>query len=168
MGRTKIDLTGQRFGRLVVVEDSEERSQRNVIWVCLCDCGNQTKVSSRALRGGDTMSCGCLHSEVVSDTTKKMWENKNHGLKKWKQERDYKEGTKVTALTSKLSSSNTSGVKGVSYVTRAGKWVAYLCFKGEMIYLGLHTDIQDAIDARKEAEEKYFKPILKKYGKDLE
>ena len=38
MGRKKIDLTGQRFGKLVVVKDVG-RENSNVLWECLCDCG---------------------------------------------------------------------------------------------------------------------------------
>ncbi|KYC94351.1 hypothetical protein B4102_0211 [Heyndrickxia sporothermodurans] len=40
------------------------------------------------------------------------------------------------------------------------KWKAYIGFKGKQINLGHFDDLQDAIAARKEAEDKYFKPIL--------
>lgn len=61
------DLQGKRFGRLVVL--SEERIRDawwNVRWLCQCDCGNRTIVSSRALQGSKfrrTQSCGCLRRE---------------------------------------------------------------------------------------------------------
>ena len=55
-----IDLTGQRFGKLTVVEKSTFNNFRtNVLWRCRCDCGNETTAWSYALRRGDTTSCGC-------------------------------------------------------------------------------------------------------------
>lgn len=56
-----IDLTGQRFGNLVVLNISEERGNRGQIkWECLCDCGNKHVVTGESLRHGKTHSCGCL------------------------------------------------------------------------------------------------------------
>ncbi len=46
MGKKRIDLTGQRFGRLVVISLNEEVSKQKKCsyWNCKCDCGNETKV----------------------------------------------------------------------------------------------------------------------------
>ena len=59
------NLKGQRFGRLLVLEDSGERKDRKVVWVCLCDCGNIKDVRSGDLKRGHTKSCGCLRDEVT-------------------------------------------------------------------------------------------------------
>ena len=61
----KIDLTGQRFGMLVVLEESKNRSKGNgsVIWLCRCDCGNKILVSAMCLRQDHTRSCGCTRGE---------------------------------------------------------------------------------------------------------
>ena len=56
----KIDLTGMRFNHLSVIRKSDKQSNRAAYWECLCDCGNKTIVSTYALRGGHTKSCGCL------------------------------------------------------------------------------------------------------------
>lgn len=56
----KIDLTGMRFNHLSVIRKSDKQSNRTAYWECLCDCGNTTIVSTYALRGGHTKSCGCL------------------------------------------------------------------------------------------------------------
>lgn len=50
-------LTGQRFGLLTVV--GMEDSNPGIKWVCKCECGNVTKVTSHELTNGDTKSCGC-------------------------------------------------------------------------------------------------------------
>lgn len=65
-----IDLTGQRFGRLVVVSRAEDKEtkkkeikQHSKFWVCQCDCGNTIIVSTIHLKDGHTKSCGCWHDE---------------------------------------------------------------------------------------------------------
>lgn len=60
-----IDLTGQRFGRLTVLERAEKNKGGAAAWVCQCDCGNQTIVASNHLRDGHTQSCGCIKREKV-------------------------------------------------------------------------------------------------------
>ena len=55
-----IDLTGQRFGRLVVKELVPSDGRKGTFWLCQCDCGNTTVVAGQELRRGGTKSCGCL------------------------------------------------------------------------------------------------------------
>lgn len=61
------DITGMRFGRLVVIEPTNERKKGAVLWVCKCDCGNETVVNGSNLRRGDTKSCGCLHKDYIKE-----------------------------------------------------------------------------------------------------
>lgn len=72
MGQIK-DLTNQKFGKLLVLEKTDERRNRQVVWKCLCDCGKETFVVGQALRNGHTTSCGCRHHESfnVKDITGK-------------------------------------------------------------------------------------------------
>lgn len=60
------DLTGKRFGKLMVVERAEDKisknGKRSVMWKCTCDCGKETIVHASALRNGSSKSCGCLRS----------------------------------------------------------------------------------------------------------
>ena len=59
-----IDLTGMRFGRLVVIAKAEpNKSYHGAMWECLCDCGNRTIVNARNLKSGNTSSCGCYGNE---------------------------------------------------------------------------------------------------------
>lgn len=62
MGRHVIDLTGQRFGRLVVIgrADPPRGKHGEAMWHCCCDCGGEKDVASSGLRTGRTASCGCL------------------------------------------------------------------------------------------------------------
>lgn len=66
-----IDLTGQRFGRLVVLGRDFSKKYTKPHWLCQCDCGNQTIVYGYSLKSGATQSCGCLNKEIVSAMTLK-------------------------------------------------------------------------------------------------
>lgn len=59
-----IDLTGQRFGRLVAIRPTEEHWRTSVVWECRCDCGQDCRVPSTWLRQGIKRSCGCLQDEA--------------------------------------------------------------------------------------------------------
>jgi len=58
------DLTGRRFGRLVVLGTVEKNRIAN--WRCRCDCGNESVVQRSSLLEGEPRSCGCLRNEHVS------------------------------------------------------------------------------------------------------
>jgi len=55
----RIDLTGQIFGRLTVIEYSHTLSCR-AYWKCLCECGNEKIIDSGSLKRHKTKSCGCV------------------------------------------------------------------------------------------------------------
>lgn len=79
-----IDLTGQRFSRLLVIDRATPKMPRRpnghdgikilVRWNCICDCGSAAIVKGEQLRNGRTKSCGCLNSELV------IKRNTTHGL----------------------------------------------------------------------------------------
>lgn len=60
--RPLIDITEQRFGRLVVIERSVNQHGKTA-WLCACDCDSVTVVAGHNLKAGRTQSCGCLHTE---------------------------------------------------------------------------------------------------------
>lgn len=62
----RLDLIGQRFGRLhVIANDGTRRVGANSrrFWLCVCDCGRRVKICSSYLRNGSIKSCGCLKAE---------------------------------------------------------------------------------------------------------
>ena len=61
------DVTGQRFGRLSVIQRSGSTRSGIATWRCLCDCGRECVVEGAKLRKGNTKSCGCLHDEVAKE-----------------------------------------------------------------------------------------------------
>lgn len=56
MGK-KINLINQRFGQLTVLEETEERRNKSVVWLCQCSCGQQVKYSTKQLRSDGVRSC---------------------------------------------------------------------------------------------------------------
>lgn len=64
-----VDLTGEKFGRLLVTGYAGRGK-----WFCQCECGKQKLVGTTKLKSGDTMSCGCLHRDLLSKMTR------THGL----------------------------------------------------------------------------------------
>lgn len=71
MGKFK-DLTGQKFGKLTVIERAGTSKNKKVLWLCECDCEEHNKVVVTAsnLTLGITKSCGCLHKESARRTGK--------------------------------------------------------------------------------------------------
>lgn len=67
MGNTLIDETGNRHGRLTVIERAKN-IDKNARWLCLCDCGTNTVVHGKCLRNGHTQSCGCLQRERAAES----------------------------------------------------------------------------------------------------
>ncbi len=84
MKKSRIDLTGQLFGRLTVVAFAKTDKHGNAQWICQCSCGETTTVWSSALRRNLTQSCGCLrkaatsarrstHGKSAGDPTYRVW-----------------------------------------------------------------------------------------------
>ena len=64
----KLNLIGNRFGRLVVLEEYFEPSRKCTYWICKCDCGVKTKpISGSELKRGRVQSCGCLKIERIKE-----------------------------------------------------------------------------------------------------
>ena len=63
---TKIDLTGQQFGRLTVIREQKKRQNNHIIWLCQCQCGKKKFIRGGDLRSSRTRSCGCYKNERAS------------------------------------------------------------------------------------------------------
>ena len=75
------DLTGKRFGRLIVIgRDTDNRSKHDHYWLCKCDCGNMKSVTTGHLTAGTVTSCGCLRKERAIKQFQKAAKDKiTHG-----------------------------------------------------------------------------------------
>ncbi len=158
IGMNSRDISGKRFGRLFVLERTENKSRNVYIYKCKCDCGKICYISGAHLRNGATKSCGCYSSEVSHNNIK---------LAKEKRSEFYVNDTDVLIISKEtLQANNTSGCRGVSFDKSVNLWKAYINFRGKRYYLGSSTDIKDAIAYRKEAEENIFGNFLKWYSEN--
>lgn len=112
---------------------------------CRCDCGRETDIRADS----PTQSCGkCGAFE----------EQRTEAIR---QSGEFVQGTALSKIQSKPTAANKSGVVGINWDKSRGKWQASIRFKGHKYNLGRFDNIQDAIDARKAAEKKYFGELLK-------
>lgn len=135
------DLTGMRFGRLIV-DSFKERKNNKTLWNCTCDCGNKCVVPSRDLLLGSTVSCGCKNKENQS----------NFMIT------DLVDGTRLCQIKAnrKVNRNNASGVTGIHFDKERGMWVAQITFQRVNHNLGRFKTMEEAINARKAAEDEYF------------
>ena len=247
------DLTNQKFGRWTVKYRAEDRfgknGKRRVFWHCECKCGNEKDVPANALLSGSSKSCGCLHSDIISNQTKKMHlknrttydlsgdfgigytydgyffyfdledYTKIKDFNWFKNDQDYflarvtisdvkssfkyirlhrlimnvdNENIKIDHIHGKNSrydnrksnlryathsqnnqnkgnqKNNTSGIRGIDYSKIVEKWRARITKEGITYTLGYFDNIEDAIKARIEAEDKYFKEWSYKNSMNME
>lgn len=114
------------------------------LWHCRCDCGKEVDVRQSNLQNGWTKSCGCLR-----DPGKNL---------------HYTDGTCLEMLRPEVTyKTNTSGVKGVYFSRKRGKWITQIMFRQKCYYLGGYDQIEDAAEARAEAEENIFGNFRKWY-----
>jgi hypothetical protein len=68
----KIDLTGNKYGRLTVIEELIERTKGGkILWNCQCECGSFINVTSCDLKRSHTVSCGCHKSQSITERSVK-------------------------------------------------------------------------------------------------
>ena len=149
-GSNRLDLTVQRFGKLTAVEPLDRRAGKNNKWRCVCDCGGECAVTVANLRNGHTRSCGCESRMTLKSL-------------------HYVDGTNVELIRKNpIRSNNTSGCTGVVWRKNIRRWDASIGFKGKRYFLGLFERYEDAVQARKDAEEKYFGSFLATYDANME
>ena len=148
-GRNLTDIGGRRFGRLVAEYPTPKRDHKgSVYWHCRCDCGGETLVTEDGLVCGNNLSCGCL-----------KWENQ----RKVSERLHRVDGTCVEWLEKRKSrNDNTSGFRGVSRL-KNGKYRAMIGFKGQRFYLGTYENMNQAVQARMEAEREIHEEFVKRY-----
>lgn len=148
-GRLRLDLqkntVGQRFGKLVVLE---ELGAGRVL--CKCDCGKTKDINKGHMLNGDITSCGCVMAQSANKAKAPYLVNHTYI---------------ANIRSGKPSKRSTSGFKGVYWSKSKKKWQAGITCQGVNYELGYFDNINDAIAARLEAEEKYFKPLIDDFNK---
>ena len=142
-------LAGKEAGNVRIMERTEKKVGTQYIYNCIClRCGRQFEAVGSAVMRGDITNCKAC-GKVLART--RVAEN----LAK-----DRVDGTRISTLTAKTRSDNTSGHKGVYKVKAANLWAAYIDFKGKRYHLGRYVEFGDAVKARERAEADIFAPFL--------
>ena len=159
-----MDLVGKRFGKLIVKSADDHRKG---YVVCECDCGNIAFVRATSLtkKHQPTRSCGCIQRAVVKEIGRKtIPKNMERQVKT-----NLRYHTNFQVIEDKNPPKhNTSGYKGISWDVHRKKWMTYINVHSKRIFIGRFASLDDAVDARKEAEEKYHKPLIVQKKNDSE
>ena len=155
-----LELKNQIVNGITLLEKTDKKRRGAILWKCKCFCGNIFFAEAYRIKNGEISSCGCK---------KKVFRKDNFEKARKELSKSFKEGTCLSLIANnKVRKNNKSGVTGISI--RQNKYsVSYIvriCVQGKNIRIGTFKDIEEAIKARKEAEEKYYKPILDKYKLD--
>jgi len=142
MFKTRIDLTGKRFGRWMVIDYGRTEGKR-AYWKCKCDCGTVKMVSATNLKSGATKSCGCLNAETIGERSRK------HGLS----------GTRLyicwenmlkRCLNPRSTRYSHYGGRGIKV---CDDWKSFSCFK-DWAFANGYTDVLtiERVDANRDYE----------------
>lgn len=145
------DLTGQVFGRLTVIGRSDKRNSRGArttpMWECRCECGNITYKATDTLTNPDESMCRECHNKFASEKARAA--------------AGFVGGTQISKIRNmKPTAANSTGVRGVQFDKRSGRYRARLKFQGKLLNFGSYRTIEEAAAARKAAEEEYFGAFL--------
>lgn len=124
-----IDLTGQRFGRLLVLRRVGRRK-----WLCVCDCGGQSVSLGYNLKSGSAGSCGCYQRERAAEVGRRCarhGESRHSGPGR-QRSREWIAwmSMRQRCLNSKHKSYKDYGGRGISICERWGRYENFLCDMG--------------------------------------
>ena len=145
------DLTGQKIGKLTVLERSDQYGSRGKrqtqLWKCQCECGAITYKATDTLTNPNISMCRACAGTFAAEKARA-----NAG---------FEAGTQISKIKDiSDSSDNLSGVRGVYLDRKTGRYRARLKFQGKLYNLGSFTHLEDAIKARKRGEEEIFDTFL--------
>ena len=145
------DLTGQRFGKLIVLEATDKKNaDGRRIWKCLCDCGNIKYTTCQNLKRGACKSCGCINKEQITalgHANAAQLIGKRFGkltvIKQSEEKLPYTEsitwicqcdcGNTILATTSSLNSKNTTSC-GCSHKSEGEELIKRILEKEKILY----------------------------------
>lgn len=116
------DITGERFGRLVVLERAGTNDRGASLWRCRCDCGNEKVTRGFVLRQGRCRSCGCLQDEQRRAKRKTDVGSESTEYNTW-------EGMKARCLNPDSEAYADYGGRGIAVCAR---WLSFENFLADM------------------------------------
>lgn len=104
-----VDITNQRFGKLMAIGRNKTAGGRHAYWICRCDCGNAIEAASHHLRQGLKKSCGCLASNLAGNR-----HAVRHGQYKTPEYRSY-HGSRTRCTNPKTDNYQDYGGRGIEF-----------------------------------------------------
>lgn len=145
--------SGAVYGNLKIIKFDHFGKNNVPVVQCEClKCGNFSYIPLARIKCGQASQC----SECAK---------KNLAMGKEIMSISYVENTNIIQIHGErpTNKNSTTGVTGVSYYSKLGKYRAYIFFKGKQYHLGIYSNMEDAIRARKSAEKEVFGNFLKWY-----
>lgn len=123
MKYNKKDLTGQKFGKLLVLSETSKRDDNgSIVWKCKCDCGSIIETTSKRLVNKLIVSCGCYQKERQKYSIEKL------------HNKQFKDNTNIDLISkNQANSNNKCGIRGVHWCSSKNKWIASLSFQKNVI-----------------------------------
>lgn len=151
-----MDLIGREFGRLKVVDN--DRARPGYV-LCECSCGNKISILGYSLtkRERPTRSCECIQKEAASKIGRRTI--KSNSAQRIEMNMHYDTNFQIIE-SKKPFANNKTGHKGVWYNSARGKYMANITLHHKTRYLGSFSKLEDAIAARKAAEDELFSPLI--------
>ena len=133
--RKRRDITGQKFGRLLVINRAENDKNNKSMWNTICDCGKNKIASGNFLLIGTTKSCGCLRVEMGRN------KNRSHGMS----------GERFYEIWEGLKDRCSQNRKGYEKLGFSNRWKRFENFKTDMFesyneHVALHGEKNTSID----------------------
>lgn len=133
MSKAIMDLTGQKFGLLSVVDRAENDKFGKTQWLCCCDCGSRKVIAGASLKRGLTNSCGCIRKQVMKKRQTK------HGFSKKERLYGIWLGIKSRCLNKNEPAYKGYGGRGI---TICDEWLNdYLAFRNWSLANGYKNNI---------------------------
>lgn len=152
----KVDLKDKEFGRLKGIKPTGNIIRHSTEWEFICKCGNKCFASANDVMWAGKTSCGCAKEEE---------DVKHAAIARKSQLKEF--GTDLVKITTNnINKNNTSGIRGVSWRKKEKLWVARIQFQKKTYSLGYYHNLEDAIKARKTAEQELYGNFLKWYEQE--
>ena len=146
---------GEKHGDLEIIDIVGRKKYlgtKQVFALCRCKCGIEKEILLARVLSGGAKTCG--HKLAGNLKTGREISEISHV-----------DGTFIVAIDGrrKLNKNSETKITGVSYMPKCRRYRAYINFRRKQYYLGLYTDIEDAKNARKDAEEQIYGDFLNWY-----
>lgn len=151
-----MNLIGKEFGRLKVIANDMARPG---YVICECKCGNKVSVRGYSLtkKQKPTRSCGCIRKETTRETGRRT--TSDSFIRRVETNKRYNTNFWIIENETPFKN-NKSGYKGVWYDPTLGKYEACITLHRKRTRLGRFSKLEDAVKARKAAEDELFAPLI--------